>query len=104
MSHEQAMRLAEAVREACIGAWASVDEVDELESMESVDLSAIVSAHLPDLEQQAKDAVRYKWLRDQFWVEEEARFRLNLIDTEYSDVYHIALDEAIDAAMKESGQ
>lgn len=48
-----------------------------------------------------RDAARYRWLRDQHWVESEATFRLCLSDVEYLNQYHDALDYAIDAAMGE---
>ena len=36
-----------------------------------------------------KDAERYRWLRDQHWVEPEATFRLGLKETDFSDQYHM---------------
>ncbi len=50
-----------------------------------------------------RDAERYRWLRDQWWCEEEATFRLDLGETDFSNVYQARLNAAIDAAMKKKG-
>ena len=121
MSREQVMRLAEAVRDAVINAWKDVDAPEgrsdisrlseELESMESVDLSAIIAALLPDLAQQAKDAARYRYLRrKEAWKEHNlhvpgsvgAVFVASIDGCGYATDGE-ELDNAIDVAMKEYG-
>ena len=50
------------------------------------------------------DAERYRWLRDQHWVEPEARFRLGLSNESEDDaaLYEQELNKAIDAALKKA--
>ena len=47
-----------------------------------------------------KDAERYRWLRDEHWVEPEAKFRLGLSDTNDAATYERELDAAIDAKLE----
>lgn len=44
-----------------------------------------------------RDAARYRWLRDQPWVDCEATFRLDLPENAFGKHYNDALAEAIDA-------
>lgn len=119
MSREQAMKLAEAVRNAVIAAWQNVDApegrsdssriLEELESMESVDLSSIIAAHLPDLEQQAKDADRYNLIHQSMSdpvLDQIISRHLQAIEDELGEdkvPTKPQLDAVLDAAMKESG-
>ena len=45
------------------------------------------------------DARRYRWLREQHWVEPEATFRLGLSETDSATQYEVELDSAIDSAI-----
>lgn len=121
MTPEQRAELRKAAEEATPGPWyAGNDWLTADMTFESVllqlnstgssadgfDLKYIAAANpatilslLDYVESLERDAARYRWLRDQHWVESEATFRLCLSDVEYLNQYHDALDYAIDAAM-----
>lgn len=114
------LAVAEAVRDAAMVALG--DEKSHLVvagHIKQLDLPAIIAAHLPDLEQQAKDAARYAWLRSQHeaqevhsdtegfsWSEPAACAFTVFRPTRDESLEPVGcfpgeLDEAIDAAMKE---
>lgn len=64
------------------------------------DLKKHITAGLVAAIAAQKDSARYQWLREQFWIESEATFRLGLEETDDSSVFQKQLDAAIDERLK----
>jgi len=76
------------------------------ELLEDLDGLYVKAARITQLEAEnaelQKNAARYLWLRDQHWVEPEAKFRLELSDTMDASQYEREIDAAIDVVIAQA--
>ena len=76
------------------------DRPDEWTMDEFIGMAEQMHKEIELLRQAEKDAVRYRWVIEQFWFQDEASWRLDIKESELSVEFGDDVGKAIDEAMQ----